>query len=253
MAENVDGYGRCKASSTSRLLGRPLDVSLLARVCAPGGLLNTPANPDAAGLANLRLGSGTLDGDCHSPSGPRAPAAARGGPVGASPARRRRSIEIPDPAAASMAVPSPTGRGPAARRRSMEMLDPVAMAAMEALGSGGSFTGPAGEGAAPAARARRASLLLGDGSSGKAGKGAAPAAPVRFNSWKEALSHLLQVGAGGWGAALEGPIPSHGQSALCSWVSGPEGQLCSVPRCNPRCCSDRCRAMEVVRYTHSQT
>ncbi|KAG2500798.1 hypothetical protein HYH03_001560 [Edaphochlamys debaryana] len=211
VSDHVDALSRCKGTGPSRLLTRPLEPALLGRLCGLNGLFGAP--PPTEPLAGMGL-----DGRNGSGTGPRAgrrksmtmdPAAVAAGMQGSfsagagagptGPRVGRRASLVVDPAQAAAlgsAAPSPTaGR---ARRGSM-LVDASGPSVSAGLGSGAPSP-TTGMG-----RARRASLVMREREAAAAAKAAPSAAasvastPKGKDTWKEALSKLLQVMGDGLG------------------------------------------------------
>ncbi|KAG2452510.1 hypothetical protein HYH02_002749 [Chlamydomonas schloesseri] len=249
VAEGVDGLSRCRTTGPSRLMARPLDPPMLGRVCQPGGLFGptSPLDAEANRLQQLRISMSEAEAVAAGlPTGPRAPANVRTSTTGAGPAaRRRRSVEVPDGAAA------PGASGLMSPGTSVGSFSRIGGSVS---GSAGSFSGAAAAaavgavGASPAGRARRASLLM-------SGAGAANPKPVgqghghghghkeeKQTHWKDGLLHLLQVMGDGLGEryspigqfwVLGGsakPADASGAGAVPSltWLDGPKAMQTSA-------------------------
>ncbi|GIL97763.1 hypothetical protein Vretimale_3324 [Volvox reticuliferus] len=123
VADGVDALSRCRATGPSRLLARPLETPLLARVCAPGGLFAPtllvaavdPTVGDVTAIVTEKITSVRIaDGDAAGSGGTagsggsKSPAATRATSAASRPGlSRRRSQEALDTAASTPAAGRP--------------------------------------------------------------------------------------------------------------------------------------------------
>ncbi|GLC43863.1 hypothetical protein PLESTB_000916400 [Pleodorina starrii] len=187
VADGVDALSRCRASGPSRLLARPLETPLLARVCAPGGLVSpvpaaSAAALDAGGDATAVVTDKVLqvriaDGDGGGGGGSGSSSAA-----GTPKSRATSAVSRPGPS----------------RRRSQELLDTVAAAAAgRPLSPIRSLTG----------RSKRAVPVTAEGPTRSGRSSSSAVSPVvaarqqqlRQPAWRDALLRLLQVMGDGLG------------------------------------------------------